>query len=107
VDHFADGSPVTAVADAGYHFVEWSDGSNANPRTDTNVIGPIAVTASFAINQYTVSYAAGAHGTLSGASLQTVNYGASGSQVTAVPMPVMCSSSGAMSRRRIREPTRT
>ena len=85
VDHFADGSPVTAVADAGYHFVEWSDGSNANPRTDTNVIGPIAVTASFAINQYTVSYAAGAHGTLSGASLQTVNYGASGSQVTAVP----------------------
>ena len=40
---------VTAVPDEGYHFVQWSDGSTANPRTDTGVTGDIAVTASFAV----------------------------------------------------------
>ena len=43
-DHPADGElrrraarAVTAVPDTGYHFVNWSDASTANPRTDTNV----------------------------------------------------------------------
>jgi hypothetical protein len=49
-----DGTPVTAVADAGYHFVSWSDGSTANPRTDTHVTGNISVTASFAQDEYTL-----------------------------------------------------
>jgi hypothetical protein len=33
----------------GYHFVNWSDSSTVNPRTDTNVTGNITVTATFAI----------------------------------------------------------
>ena len=85
VNHGADGTPVTAVANAGYHFVDWSDASTANPRTDTNVTANVSVTANFAINTYTLTYTAGANGTITGTSPQTVNHGADGSEVTAVP----------------------
>lgn len=42
-----DASTVTAVADAGYHFVKWSDGVTTNARTDKNVTADINVTAQF------------------------------------------------------------
>ena len=61
VAHGANGSMVTAVPDEGYHFVQWSDGSTANPRTDTGVTGDIVVTASFAINEYTLTYIPGSN----------------------------------------------
>lgn len=85
VAHGGDGQPVTAIPATGYHFVDWSDGQTANPRTDIAVTGPIAVTANFAINTYTLTYGAGENGTLSGPSPQTVPYGGSGEAVTAVP----------------------
>ena len=47
VEQGNDGIAVDAVADAGYHFVNWSDGSTDNPRTDTNVQGNVSVTAVF------------------------------------------------------------
>lgn len=50
-----DGSPVTAVADSGFHFVSWSDTSTANPRTDTDVAANLTVTALFAANTPTPS----------------------------------------------------
>ncbi len=56
MNHGSDGTSVTAVADTGYHFVQWSDASTANPRTDTNVTANISVTAQFAISQFTVSF---------------------------------------------------
>ena len=34
------GSAVTAVPATGYHFVNWSDASTANPRTDTPALTP-------------------------------------------------------------------
>src|SRR5204862_9601 len=71
--------------DTGYHFVNWSDASTANPRTDSNVTANVSVTANFAINMYTLTYTAGANGSVTGTSPQTVSYGASGSPVTAVP----------------------
>jgi hypothetical protein len=40
----------TLVTATDYHFVQWSDGSTANPRTDTNVTASLAVTATFAVN---------------------------------------------------------
>ncbi len=80
----ASGTAVTAVANTSYHFVNWSDGSTANPRTDTNVVDDKSVTANFAINTYTLTYTAGAGGTITGTSPQTVASGASGSAVTAV-----------------------
>ncbi|MES2315377.1 MAG: hypothetical protein V4486_01425 [Patescibacteria group bacterium] len=48
VNQGANGTAVTAVGNAGYHFVNWSDASTANPRTDTNVQANISVTANFA-----------------------------------------------------------
>lgn len=48
IPHGGSGSAVTAVPISGYRFVAWSDGVTSNPRTDTNVTGPITVTAQFA-----------------------------------------------------------
>lgn len=50
VEYGGSASAITAVAAAGFHFVDWSDGSTANPRTDANITGNITVTANFAIN---------------------------------------------------------
>ncbi|MFO8089260.1 MAG: serpin family protein [Desulfatiglandaceae bacterium] len=44
---YADGTAVEAVPDPGYSFIQWSDGSTENPRTDTNVTANITVTATF------------------------------------------------------------
>jgi len=85
VQYGQSGSAVMAIPDTGYHFVEWSDGSTDNPRTDTNVTANVDVTASFALNSFTLNYSAGARGSLSGDTEQTVLYGQDGSAVTAVP----------------------
>ncbi len=84
VNYGADGTAVTAVANAGYHFVQWSDASTANPRQDTDVTADITVTAQFAINTYTLTYLTTATARSADTS-QTVNYGADGTAVTAVP----------------------
>ena len=80
-----DGSPVEAVPAVGYHFVSWSDGMTTASRTDRKVTADLAVTATFAINQYTLTYTAGKNGTIAGASPQIVTHGQDGSMVTAVP----------------------
>jgi ribosome-associated toxin RatA of RatAB toxin-antitoxin module len=84
VNSGASGTPVTAVANTGYHFVSWSDGVTTAARTDSNVTANISVTANFAVNTYTLTYTAGVNGTVSGSTSQTVNSGASGTPVTAV-----------------------
>ena len=48
VEYGSDGTAVTAVPYHGYYFVQWSDGSTDNPRTDTNISGDFSVTATFA-----------------------------------------------------------
>jgi rhamnogalacturonyl hydrolase YesR len=85
VDYGEDGTAVTAVPDTGYHFVNWSDASTENPRTDLNVTANISVTANFAIDTFTLNYAAGAGGSLTGDTSQVVDYGEDGTAVTAVP----------------------
>ncbi len=47
VSEGSSGSAVTAVANSGYNFVNWSDSSTSNPRTDTNVTGNASFTANF------------------------------------------------------------
>ncbi len=54
------GSAVTAVPATGYRFDDWSDGRSDNPRSDTNVMANLSVTARFAANSYTLG------GTVSG-----------------------------------------
>jgi cell division septation protein DedD len=80
-----NGSPVLAIPNACYHFVNWSDSITDNPRTDTNVTNNITVAANFAINTSTLTYTANAGGTINGASPQIVNCGEDGSAVEAVP----------------------
>jgi len=87
VENAADGSAVTAVADPGYHFVNWSDGLTVNPRIDSSVTADINVTANFEIDTFTLSYTAGPDGSISGPSSQLVEYGSGGSAVTAVADP--------------------
>ena len=64
--------------------MNWSDGITTATRTDTNVTANKSVTANFAINTYTLTYTAGANGTITGTSPQTVNHNGSGTAVTAV-----------------------
>lgn len=77
VDDGADGTPVTAAANAGYQFVDWSDGATANPRTDTSVHADLVVTASFAAitHTVTVNVSAAGHGTVSPSGPQMVSDG--------------------------------
>ncbi|MEI6421821.1 MAG: hypothetical protein WCP55_06350, partial [Lentisphaerota bacterium] len=85
VAYGADGAAVTPNPAAGYRFVDWTDGKTDDPRTDRNVTDNISVTANFGIGLYTLTYTAGANGTISGNNTQTVTYGLSGTAVTAVP----------------------
>jgi uncharacterized repeat protein (TIGR02543 family) len=80
-----NGSAVTAVPNTNYHFTSWSDSSTDNPRTDTNVFGSIDVTANFAIDTYTITFAANSNGSITGTNPQTVDHASSTTAVTAVP----------------------
>ena len=64
VNYGSSGTAVTALPATGYHFVSWSDGSTANPRTDTNVTADLTVTANFAIDTYTITASAGTGGAI-------------------------------------------
>ena len=83
VNHGGAGTMVTAVPDSGYSFVEWSDASTTNPRTDSNVTGDLSVTASFALNSYSVTATAGAGGSIGPASQMIAH----GSTATFIPVP--------------------
>ncbi|NIK69581.1 hypothetical protein FHT67_003018 [Paenibacillus sp. BK720] len=85
VNYGADGTEVTAEPAIGYHFIGWSDGVQTDTRQDTGIVADVNVTAHFAMNEYTLTYAAGDHGTLTGDKLQTVAHGSDGKEVTAVP----------------------
>ena len=84
VAYLTSGSAVTAVANPGYGFANWSDGVTTATRTDTALIGGTNVTATYTNNTYTLTYAGGAGGSISGSTNQTVAYLTSGSAVTAV-----------------------
>ncbi|MEI6623924.1 MAG: hypothetical protein WCP28_18685, partial [Actinomycetes bacterium] len=68
-----------------YTFVKWSDNVMTAKRTDTDVIANKSVTAEFSINTYTLQYNAGSNGSIEGSTTQVVNYGGSGTPVTAAP----------------------
>ncbi len=80
-----DGTPVTAVADSGYGFWKWSDDRVDNPRTDTNVTAGISVAATFYAETNTLTYIAGANGSIPVDATQQVALGEDGAAVLAVP----------------------
>ncbi len=69
------GTPVSALADTGYHFVQWDDGSTSAARTETNVLANLAFTASFAINSYALTGASSGGGSVSPASIDVTHGG--------------------------------
>ncbi len=85
VNYGTDGTAVTAQPDSGYHFVRWTDGSTQNPRTDLNVTANITVQAIFATGTFTLTYTAGANGSITGTTPQTIDSGTHGTEVTAQP----------------------
>jgi hypothetical protein len=85
ISHGSDGNEVIATPTVGYHFVDWSDGVKTAARTDTNVTDSYKVTANFAINEYILSYAAGANGSITGETYQIVEHGENASGVFAIP----------------------
>ena len=89
VEHWTDGSPVTAVPDFGYHFVEWSDGNPNATRQELNVQDDLTVVAIFEINTYLLEYfyTPPEGGTLLGAVVQNVVHGTDGTTVSAVLNP--------------------
>ena len=85
-----DASAVSAVSGTGHHFVKWAgdrsfDTTAANPLTVKNVKASQNIIAHFSANQYQVTFVAGAHGDLTGKTLQSVSYGGSTTSVSAVP----------------------
>ena len=84
VAHGGTASPVTALPAAGYHFVSWSDGLSEARRSDLNVTGPLALTATFAINRYNMTYSAGENGKLEGQTSQTIDHNGDASPVEAM-----------------------
>ncbi len=84
VDYGSDGTAVTAIPESGYHFVNWSDDSTDNPRTDTHVTANISVSANFAINIYQVTVNSNAHGHTDKDGVNAVNYG---DTLTITPSP--------------------
>ena len=87
---YTHGTVVTLTANpaVGSHFVSWSGGATGSTSpTAVTMDGDKAVTATFAVNVYSLAYLAGANGSISGVASQSVNHGASGTPVTAVPDP--------------------
>jgi hypothetical protein len=83
------GSRTFSITPAtGYHIAGvTADGSSVGAVTSytfSNVIANHTISATFAVNTYTLTYTAGANGTISGSTPQTVNSGGSGTLVTAV-----------------------
>lgn len=86
---FPEGSsqPITASPSSGWHFAGWTGSGISNPSlasTTVTVDAAKTVTANFTISTFTVTYTAGAHGSISGMATQTIDHGSNATAVTAV-----------------------
>jgi hypothetical protein len=61
------------VPDADYHFVNWSDSSTANPRTDSNVRTNLSLAASFVVDVPKLSGISPANGPAAGGTSVTIS----------------------------------
>jgi len=76
---------LTATGSTGYHSTGYTGDVTASTDTVTVMMTDDKdVTATFSINTYTLTYTAGAHGSMTGSGSQTVDHGEDGSLVTAV-----------------------
>ncbi|MCX6752260.1 MAG: SBBP repeat-containing protein [Candidatus Nomurabacteria bacterium] len=75
INYGSNGSEVTAVPNAHYHFVNWSDSSITNPRTDTNITDNLSFSANFAITTHTLTPSSDSNGSISPSTSTTINDG--------------------------------
>lgn len=54
VNYSSNGSSVEIVPFSGYQFVNWSDLSNDNPRTDSSIVSDISVSANYSYDVFTL-----------------------------------------------------
>lgn len=78
ISYGANSTPVTAVPEAGYHFVGWTGTGgfvtqSSNPLTMEKVVTDQNITAVFAIDTFLVTPVATAHGTITPDTQQSVN----------------------------------
>lgn len=79
-----DGDKITAIPNAGYRFVGWSDGVTQSSRIDQDVTSTITVTALFERITLKAIYNADIGGTIVGQREQTVLWGELSEQVCAI-----------------------
>jgi hypothetical protein len=79
--NYGNNQTFTITPATGYHITDvQADGASVGTVSSylfNNVTVAHSITADFTINTYTVTFAAGAHGTISGTQVQTINYGGS------------------------------
>jgi len=81
-----NGTGVTAIPNSNYVFLDWTDGVTTATRTDINIASNLTVTANFEFTTYTLTYTAGAGGTIEGTTPQTIVKDEDGTTVTAIPL---------------------
>ena len=74
---------IMATPDEHYHFVEWNDSNTDNPRIFVNVTEDKTITATFAVDTYTIAASAADHGRISSGGSQEINYGADSEEILA------------------------
>lgn len=79
------GTVVTAVPQAGYEFIGWSDGETSVYHISFNTKENRRITAKFRKLTYKLQYEIEGSGTIQGETNQTVEYGDNGTAVTAIP----------------------
>jgi hypothetical protein len=89
IAHGSGAAAATAVPAPGFHFRRWTlageEYSRDNPLNLTNVTAAMALLAEFEINTYSVTFTAGADGSIAQNAVQTVSHGADSTAVLAVP----------------------
>lgn len=84
VSQGADGTSVAAIANAGYHFVKWSDGFISATRQDKKVTGDIRVTALFSADSSSSNSSTGTYGGISTSTPESNQMSSSNSQAAIV-----------------------
>jgi len=86
-----NGTEVIAVANSGYHFVNWSDGVTTASRTDTNVQSSISVTANFAADSVPPVEPPHSHSSSGGSSrIVSITPIATTTTTTTITTPAVC-----------------
>jgi hypothetical protein len=78
-------SPVEAIANPGFEFMEWSNGGKDNPLIVNSVTSDLVLKPSFRVKTSNVNYSSSEGGSVSGDVSQLIVFGGNSNPITAVP----------------------